>query len=128
MGAIRKDRVLVAALTLLLSTTAAVLAQDNAGAGGAGKVASTEADLNSRIPLPDPLNVPPPSAKDVEAPPAGVEAPSTSDSKPAVESQPANSVETPPAQPAPKTAEPATATPAPAPAPAVTEAPKPETP
>ena len=67
----RNDRVLVATLALLLGSTAATLGQQNSDPV-AGMVSSaveaTEADLNSRIPLPEPLTVPPPSARDVSPP------------------------------------------------------------
>ncbi|MEA2985297.1 MAG: L,D-transpeptidase YcbB, partial [Alphaproteobacteria bacterium] len=67
----RNDQALAAALALLLTTAGtAVAAPDNSGtkASVIGTVAAaqpSEADLNSRIPLPDPLDVPPPSAQDV---------------------------------------------------------------
>lgn len=79
MGTVRYDQVLAAALALLLTTAGtAGAAPDNAGgkAPAEAKTASaqpSETDLNSRIPLPDPLNMPPPSAKDVTAPAAAPE-------------------------------------------------------
>ena len=70
MPTVRKDRVLAAATLVLLLTTAwtAVAAPDNSGAPGTIAQPS-EADLNARIPLPEPADVPPPTAKDVA--PAG---------------------------------------------------------
>ena len=65
----RNDQVLAAALALLLTTAGtAVAAPDSSGRSVTGTAAAaqpSEADLNSRIPLPEPLDVPPPSAKDV---------------------------------------------------------------
>jgi murein L,D-transpeptidase YcbB/YkuD len=97
----RNHEVLAAALALLLTTAGtAAAAPSDATANVTGTVAATpssDADLNSRIPLPDPLNVPPPSSNDVASP-----------------------------APAPEKAAPEKAeTPAPAPQPAVTSAPSP---
>jgi murein L,D-transpeptidase YcbB/YkuD len=63
----RKDGVLASALALLLAGTAGTLAQtsDASSTGTVTAAPSAEAELNNRIPLPEPLNVPPPSAKDV---------------------------------------------------------------
>jgi L,D-transpeptidase YcbB len=116
--AIARHEILAAGLALLLSTTAAVAAPDNSDtkASVTGTVAaatpSSDADLNSRIPLPDPLDVPPPSANDVTAP------------APVVQNKPApaaEKAETP--APEPQKA----AAPAAEPQPAVTSAPQPAT-
>jgi L,D-transpeptidase YcbB len=70
----RNDQALAAALALLLTTAGtAVAAPDNAETrasvtGTVTPAQPSEADLNSRIPLPDPIDVPPPSAKDVASP------------------------------------------------------------
>jgi hypothetical protein len=64
----RKDEVLAGTLALLLTAAGTtVTAAQNSEANVTGTVAtpSAEAELNSRIPLPEPLNVPPPSAKDL---------------------------------------------------------------
>jgi murein L,D-transpeptidase YcbB/YkuD len=100
------DQVLAAVLAFALTAagTAAVASQGSEP-GATGTVAS-EAELNARIPLPEPANVPPPTAKDVAAP---------VNAAPMNNAAPAN-VEAPAAQPA------LTSTP-PAPQPAVTSAP-----
>jgi murein L,D-transpeptidase YcbB/YkuD len=69
----RNDKILAGVLAMLLSTVGTTLAaQENpdATANVAGTVVapSSDAELNSRIPLPDPLDVPPPSTSDVAAP------------------------------------------------------------
>jgi murein L,D-transpeptidase YcbB/YkuD len=71
MAIARNDKIFTAALALLL-TTAGVALGDPEQAGITGTVTpasprSAEVDLNSRIPLPEPLNLPPPSANDVTA-------------------------------------------------------------
>ncbi len=111
----RHDEILAAALALLLSTAGTALAApENADAtsvtGTVAAAAPADAELNSRIPLPDPLDVPPPSANDVTAPAPMLE------KKPAPEPQKAAA----PA-PEPQKAE----TPAPEAQPAVTAAPQP---
>lgn len=111
----RHDEILAAALALLLSTAGTALAApENADAtnvsGTVAAAAPADAELNSRIPLPDPLDVPPPSANDVTTPAPVLE------KKPAPEPQKAAA----PA-PEPQKAE----TPAPEAQPAVTAAPQP---
>ena len=70
----RNDEVLAATLALLLTAGTATAAPENSDpqANVTGTVAAasspSDADLNARIPLPDPLTVPPPSASDVASP------------------------------------------------------------
>jgi murein L,D-transpeptidase YcbB/YkuD len=80
MAIARHDEILAAALALLLSAAGTALAApDNSDTKAsvtetvAAASPSSDADLNSRIPLPEPLNVPPPSASDVTAPAPVVE-------------------------------------------------------
>jgi len=125
----RHDQALAAALALLLTTAGtAVAAPDSSGTSVTGTVAAgqpSEADLNSRIPLPDPLDVPLPSAKDVASPAPEESAPASetvsSVPEPAVTSAPKATVTsaTPAATTAPQSPE------ASAPPPAVTSAPQP---
>ena len=93
----RNDQTLAAALALLLTTAGPALAapeNSEAQASVTGTVAassSSDAELNARIPLPDPVNVPPPSARDVAAQPAATSTPPavTPAPQPAVTSAPA---------------------------------------
>jgi murein L,D-transpeptidase YcbB/YkuD len=102
MGTVRKDQVLAAALTLVLTaagTAGAAPENTDLKARGGATVASalpSDSELNSRIPLPEPLNVPPPSSKDVSAPekaetPAAKPAEPEKAAAPAPTAQPATS-------------------------------------
>jgi murein L,D-transpeptidase YcbB/YkuD len=90
MGIVRNDQVLAAALAVLLTTAGtAGAAPDNADVKAPATIASaqpSDAELNARIPLPDPLNVPPPSANDVTAP---APAPAAKPTEPAKAATPA---------------------------------------
>jgi murein L,D-transpeptidase YcbB/YkuD len=122
MPTVRKDRVLAAATLALLLTTAgtAIAAPDNSITTGTIAQPS-EADLNARIPLPEPADVPPPTAKDVGPVPVTTPAAAVA---PAPTTNPAAAVAPAPAtSPAVEKAE----SPAPAAQPAVTAAPQPAT-
>ena len=128
----RNDQALAAALALLLTTAGtAVAAPDSSGTSVTGTVAAaqpSEADLNSRIPLPDPLDVPLPTAKDVASPAPEKSAPASetvsSVPEPSVTSAPESTI-TSATQPAATTAPESPETSAPPPA--VTSAPQPAT-
>ncbi|HKU05935.1 MAG TPA: L,D-transpeptidase family protein [Bradyrhizobium sp.] len=127
------DRALIAvAATFLTVTATSALAQSNASKSAA------ELAIEAAIPLPQPANLPPPTADDFKmdatasVPPKQIELPRTianTDSKPAeakpAETKPAESTATAPAAPAPKTDTATTAPAAPAPAAATAPAPEP---
>ncbi len=129
----RNDRVLAATLALLLSTTAVtvVSAQEKSDTTGTVTATQSDSDLNARIPLPDPLNVPPPSANDVTLQPPAMERKNATVETPAsqaiVTASPEPAV-TPAPQPSVTSAPPAAvATPEPAVTAAPPQAPKTET-
>ncbi len=68
MATVQNHHILAATLALLLSTTGIAAATTETNPPAAGAKASSDAELNARIPLPAPLNIPPPSAKDVAVP------------------------------------------------------------
>jgi murein L,D-transpeptidase YcbB/YkuD len=117
MAKVRNDQVLAAALALLLTTAGTALATPensdaNADASVTATVASaqpSDAELNSRIPLPDPLDVPPPSASDVAAPVPQLERKNTPEL-----ATPAQPAEAPASQPVVTTSVPQPAVPEPA--------------
>ena len=72
MVAMKKNQVLAATVALLLTTTAGIALADPESTQTISAQPS-DAELNSRIPLPEPLNVPPPSVQDVDAAPPVLE-------------------------------------------------------
>jgi murein L,D-transpeptidase YcbB/YkuD len=130
----RNDQVLAAALAILLTTVGTGIAapqnsdvKGDASATGTVAAAPSDADLNSRIPLPDPLNVPPPSSNDVASPVPTLERKNALESVEAPAAQPTVTASpepvVAPAQPAVTSAPQPVATPEPA----VTSAPTPAT-
>jgi len=74
MGTMQNHNVLAAALALLLTTAGTAWGITNVSTTATGPAAGaakpSDTDLNARIPLPEPLNMPPPTARDVTAPAA----------------------------------------------------------
>ena len=110
----RNDQVLAAALAVLLiaAGTAAAAPDDKKASvtGTASAAQPSEADLNLRIPLPEPLDVPAPSAKDVApAPAAQTTVPSKPEPTITSTTPPAATAATEPSAPQPPATETATA-------------------